>query len=238
MGMRINRRIKDLPWQALEQSLWSRGYAQTEQPVLTAAECTSLKETYPERSCFRSRVEMERHHFGVGDYQYFADPLPELVQGLRSYLYPFLAPIANRWMEALGLTERFPLKLNELAALCRQAGQSKPTPLLLHYEAGGYNCLHQDLYGPLVFPFQALFFLSEPEREYTGGEFLLVEQRPRAQSAAEVIHARQGEMVIFTTRYRPVQGSRGYYRANVRHGVSRIKSGTRYTLGIIFHDAK
>src|SRR5690349_17154178 len=155
--MQINRRIEHLPWQEVEQALWNRGYAQSEKPVLTAAECVSLKEMYPEQSHFRSRVEMEHYHFGVGDYQYFCDPLPDLVEALRHSLYPFLAPIANRWMEALGLADRFPPKLNELAALCRQAGQSKPTPLLLHYEAGGYNCLHQDLYGPLVFPFQALF---------------------------------------------------------------------------------
>jgi uncharacterized protein len=181
----INRRIEDLPWQALEQALWARGYAHTERPVLSPAECAALKNMYPERSRFRSRVEMEGHRFGVGDYQYFAEPLPELVDNLRRYLYPFLAPIANPWMEALGLNSRFPTELSELAALCRQAGQNKPTPLLLHYEPGGYNCLHQDLYGPLVFPFQAFFFLSDPEREYTGGEFLLFEQRPRAQSVAE-----------------------------------------------------
>jgi len=181
---------------------------------------------------------MERFRFGIGDYQYFANPLPEIVQSLRPRLYPRLAPVANRWTEALGLPERFPGTLGELAAACRKAGQTKPTPLLLHYEVGGYNCLHQDLYGKWVFPFQALFLLSQPGREYSGGEFLLVEQRPRAQSMAEVIAGGQGEMVIFTTRYRPVRGSRGYYRANVKHGVSRVRSGSRYTLGIIFHDAQ
>jgi hypothetical protein len=237
-AMQIDRRIEGLSWPGLEQSLWIRGYAQTLQPVLTADECASLREMYSERSRFRSRVEMERHRFGVGDYQYFGDPLPDLVQSLRTYLYPFLAPIANRWMQALALPDRFPLALDELAAVCRQAGQTKPTPLLLHYEAGGYNCLHQDLYGPLVFPFQALFFLSDREGDYTGGEFLIVEQRPRAQSVAEVIQGRQGEMVVFTTRYRPVKGARGYYRASMRHGVSRVRSGTRYTLGIIFHNAQ
>jgi uncharacterized protein len=231
-------RIERLPWSRLESSLWLRGYAKTEEPVLTVAECTSLRQMYSQPNRFRSRVEMERYRFGVGDYQYFDDPLPEVVQELRTHLYPFLAPIANRWTEALGLPGRFPSRLTELAALCRQSGQTKPTPLLLHYEAGGYNCLHQDIYGELVFPFQALFFLSEPDRDYTGGEFLLVEQRPRAQSIGEVVRAGRGEMVIFTTRYRPVKGARGYYRANVKHGVSRIKSGTRYTLGIIFHDAR
>ncbi len=236
--MPISRRIEELPWNKLEESLWSRGYAQSGEPVLTAAQCVSLKGLYSQPSRFRSRVEMERFRFGVGDYQYFADPLPELVQSLRTHLYPYLAPIANRWIEALGLPERFPLKLSELAARCRKAGQKKPTPLMLHYEAGGYNCLHQDIYGQLVFPFQALLFLSKPDRDYSGGEFLLVEQRPRAQSIAEVIRAEQGEMVIFTTRYRPLKGARGYYRGNVKHGVSRVKSGARYTLGIIFHDAQ
>ena len=157
---------------------------------------------------------------------------------MRTHIYPYLAPIANRWTEALGFPDRFPEKLSELAAQCRKAGQTKPTPLLLHYEAGGYNCLHQDIYGKWVFPFQALFFLSEAEREYSGGEFMLVEQRPRAQSIAEVIGGDLGEMVIFTTRYRPIKGSRGYYRANVKHGVSRVRAGKRYTLGIIFHDAQ
>jgi hypothetical protein len=236
--MPIDRRVEDLSWPELEQSLWIRGYAQAGQPVLTGDECASLRAMHSERSKFRSRVEMERHRFGVGDYQYFADPLPDLVQSLRTHLYPSLAPIANRWMEALAFPDRFPPSLDELTALSRQAGQTKPTPLLLHYEAGGYNCLHQDLYGPLVFPFQALFFLSDPQRDYTGGEFLVIEQRPRAQSVAEVIQGRQGEMVVFTSRYRPVKGARGYYRASVRHGVSRVRSGTRYTLGIIFHNAQ
>jgi uncharacterized protein len=234
----ILKRIEDQPWPRFEDSLWARGYAKSDQPVLTAAECASLKQMYAEPARFRSRVEMERFRFGLGDYQYFADPLPELVQHLRTHIYPYLAPIANRWTEALGFPDRFPEKLSELAAQCRKAGQTKPTPLLLHYEAGGYNCLHQDIYGKWVFPFQALFFLSEAEREYSGGEFMLVEQRPRAQSIAEVIGGDLGEMVIFTTRYRPIKGSRGYYRASVKHGVSRVRTGKRYTLGIIFHDAQ
>ena len=181
---------------------------------------------------------MARFRFGVGDYHYFADPLPPLVNELRRHAYPHLAPIANRWMEALGLPERYPKQLAEFLKRCRQAGQKKPTPLLLHYETGGYNCLHQDLYGELAFPFQMVCFLSEPGRDYRGGEFLLVEQRPRAQSIGRAISARQGEILLFTTRYKPVEGARGYYRANIRHGVSPLGAGKRYTLGIIFHDAK
>ena len=161
-----------------------------------------------------------------------------MVEELRGSAYPPLSAIANRWMEALGSGERFPATLPELLRRCRDRGQTKATPLLLHYEAGGYNCLHQDLYGDVAFPLQVVCFLSRPGRDFTGGEFLLVEQRPRAQSVGQVISASQGEAVIFTTRYRPVKGARGYYRANVRHGVSRLLSGTRYTLGVIFHDAK
>lgn len=235
--MTIRERIRQLSWREIEESLWQQAYAKTER-LLNAEECRELAAMYTDASRFRSRVEMARYRFGVGDYQYFANPLPEIVQDLRTHAYPFLAPIANRWMEALRLPERFPAELAGLAALCRKRGQTKPTPLLLHYEAGGYNCLHQDVYGELTFPFQLVCFLSRPDRDYTGGEFLLVEQRPRAQSIAEAIHAEQGDMMVFTTRYRPVQGSRGYYRANMKHGVSRVCSGTRYTLGIIFHDAK
>ena len=235
--MTIEQRVRRLPWREIEESLWRFGFAKTA-PVLTPQECAGLVGLYADASRFRSRIEMERYRFGVGDYQYFANPLPDAVQELRAHAYPFLAPIANRWMEALGIPEDYPAELSDLAARCRKQGQSKPTPLLLHYEAGGYNCLHQDIYGELVFPFQIVCFLSRPDRDYTGGEFLLVEQRPRAQSIGEAIRGEQGEMVVFTTRYRPVKGSRGYYRANIRHGVSRVRSGTRYTLGIIFHDAK
>ena len=181
---------------------------------------------------------MARYRFGVGDYKYFAEPLPKTIQELRSGFYAPLASIANRWMEKLGSEERYPRTLNDFLTMCRKRGQSKPTPLLLHYEAGGYNCLHQDLYGEVAFPLQLTCFLSEPGRDYSGGEFLLLEQRPRAQSKGEAITARQGEIMIFTTRYRPAQGTKGYYRVNIRHGVSRVSSGVRYTLGVIFHDAK
>jgi hypothetical protein len=181
---------------------------------------------------------MARLRFGVGEYKYFADPLPPIVATLREELYPRVAPIANAWMELLRLEDRFPASLAEFTARCHREGQSKPTPLLLRYDAGGYNCLHQDLYGAIVFPIQFTIMLSRPGADFDGGEFLLVEQRPRAQSRGEAITLRQGEAILFATRYRPVQGSRGYYRVNVRHGVSRIERGRRVTLGVIFHDAK
>ncbi len=233
----IQRRVEELDWPELERSLSNYGYAQTA-AVLNADECESLIRLYSQDNLFRSRVEMARYRFGEGDYKYFANPLPEIVEELRAAFYPHAAAIANRWMEHLGDRQRFPNDLEEFLALCHRKGQKKPTPLLLHYEAGGYNCLHQDLYGEVAFPLQLTCFLSQPGEDYAGGEFLLVEQRPRAQSKGEVIAPRQGEIVIFTTRYRPVQGSKGYYRVNVRHGVARVRSGTRYTLGVIFHDAK
>ena len=181
---------------------------------------------------------MERHRFGVGEYKYFSRPLPPLVESLRSGLYPPLAVVANRWMKALGEARRFPPTLDAFLSVCARAGQEQPTPLLLRYEAGGYNCLHQDLYGDVAFPLQVAVMLSRPGRDYQGGEFLLVEQRPRSQSAGEAITAGRGEMVIFPNRLRPVRGSRGFYRVNVRHGVSRVRSGHRMTLGLIFHDAR
>jgi hypothetical protein len=176
--------------------------------------------------------------FGVGEYKYFADPLPPIVAALRESLYPRVAPIANEWMEALRLPDRFPADLPEFTARCHRAGQAKPTPLMLRYDAGGYNCLHQDLYGAIVFPIQFTLMLGRPGEDFAGGEFLLVEQRPRAQSRGDAIALGQGEAILFATRYRPQRGTRGYYRVNVRHGVSRIDRGRRVTLGIIFHDAK
>jgi hypothetical protein len=181
---------------------------------------------------------MSRFNFGVGEYQYFANPLPPLVGELRTNLYPPLAAMANRWMKWTESETRFPELHDQYVKQCRNAGQTEPTPLLLYYEEGGYNCLHQDLYGELSFPLQAAFVLSRRDVDYTGGEFLLLEQRPRAQSRGEAITIEQGEMVIFPNNYRPIIGTRGKYRVNMRHGVSRIRSGTRYTLGIIFHDAK
>jgi hypothetical protein len=235
--MTIKKRIDALDRQTVEQSLWDRGYAKTP-PLLTPDECNTLVALYRQDEKFRSRTDMARYRFGVGEYKYFADPLPPLVQQLREQMYPLLAPIANRWMDALRIPDRFPQTLVEFLAYCREHGQTRPTPLLLYYEAGGYNCMHQDLYGAVAFPLQLTFFLSRRERDYTGGEFLLVEQRPRAQSRGEAIATEQGEMIIFTTRYRPARGTRGYHRVQMRHGVSTVTSGMRYTLGVIFHNAK
>jgi uncharacterized protein len=233
----IKARLAALDWPTIEQSLWEWGYAKTP-AVLTPAECTELIALYTDDRRFRSRVDMARYKFGVGDYKYFDAPLPPLVEALRIRAYPPLAAIANRWETALGTATRYPPELGSLLTRWRRRGQTRPTPLLLHYEAGGYNCLHQDLYGDVVFPLQLTAFLSRRGVDYTGGEFLLVEQRPRAQSRGEVVATEQGEIVIFTTRYRPARGARGYYRAVMRHGVSRVRAGSRYTLGVIFHDAK
>ena len=230
-------RLRQLDWGAIERSLRERGWARTGGPVLTPGECAGLIALYADEARFRSRVDMERFRFGVGEYKYFAHPLPPLVQELRRRCYPRLASIANVWAQELGVGRHFPPALSGLQAVCRKAGQTKPTPLLLRYETGGYNCLHQDLYGEIAFPLQLTSVLSRRGADYTGGDFLLVEQRPRQQSRGEVIPLEQGEALIFPTRYRPVAGARGHYRVTVRHGVSRIHSGQRLTLGIIFHDA-
>jgi hypothetical protein len=197
-----------------------------------------LAAAYDRDELFRSRVVMARHGFGRGEYKYFAYPLPAAVTELRSALYPPLAPLANRWSEALRLGVRYPDDHAAFVERCHAAGQTRPTPLILKYEAGGYNCLHQDLYGERVFPLQMTVLLSEAGREFTGGEFLLVEQRPRAQSKGEVVPLEQGDAVVFAVRHRPAQGKRGPYRVTLRHGVSRVLTGQRYTLGVIFHDAE
>ncbi len=233
----LARRCAGLAWDDLAASLDARGYATTG-PLLAAAECAALIDLYADEARFRSRVDMARFRFGEGEYKYFTAPLPEPVATLRRALYPSLAPVANRWAERLGARERFPAELAGLARLCARHGQTRPTPLLLRYGKGGYNCLHQDLYGQIAFPLQLTVLLSDPAADFTGGEFVLVEQRPRAQSAAHVIPLTQGEAVIFTTRYRPARGTRGWYRVVLRHGVSEIRSGERYTLGVIFHDAE
>ncbi len=234
----ITQRIDTLDWKAAAQSLSERGYALTS-PILSAAECAALVALYGDERRFRSQVVMERYRFGIGDYKYSANPLPEIVTELRTSAYPHLAEVANHWAEALGEnTARYPRDHAAFLKLCNKAGQTKPTPLVLHYEAGGYNCLHQDLYGEISFPLQMVFLLGQQGRDWEGGEFVLVEQQPRAQSRAHVVLADCGQAILFTTRYRPVEGSRGYYRVNLRHGVSRVHRGTRYTLGIIFHDAK
>ena len=193
---------------------------------------------YPRDDVFRSRVVMARHGFGRGEYKYFRYPLPEVVEHLRTAVYPALAPIANRWNEAMGMDVRFPARHGEFLKRCHAAGQNKPTPLLLQYEPGDYNCLHQDLYGEHVFPLQLAILLSQPDRDFEGGEFVMTEQRPRMQTRPMVVPIRQGDGVIFAVRQRPVAGTRGTYRVNMRHGVSRIRSGQRHTLGIIFHDAE
>ena len=234
----IERRIDRLDWAEVEESLCARGYAVTA-PLLTAEECSELIALYNDEKRFRSHIIMERYRFGVGDYKYFENPLPQVVAGLRTAAYPHLATVANRWAEMLGERGvRYPLSHGEFLKICHKAGQKNPTPLMLHYEVGGYNCLHQDLYGEVSFPLQMVFLLGQVGPDWEGGEFILVEQQPRAQSRAEVVRGNQGQAIIFTTRYRPVKGARGYYRVNLRHGVSRVHRGTRYTLGIIFHDAK
>jgi hypothetical protein len=236
----IEERVDALDWLAAEESLSARGYTVTA-PLLTAGECAELVALYNDEKRFRSHIIMELYRFGIGDYKYFDNPLPQAVTELRTASYPHLATVANRWAEALderGAQARYPLEHGEFLKTCHRAGQKKPTPLMLHYEAGGYNCLHQDLYGEVSFPLQMVFLLGQEGRDWEGGEFILVEQQPRAQSKAEVVRGNQGQAIIFTTRYRPVRGARGYYRVNLRHGVSRLHRGARYTLGIIFHDAK
>jgi uncharacterized protein len=205
--------------------------------LLNAKQCTDLAALYDDREAFRSRVVMARHGFGEGEYKYLAYPLPPVVEDLRQRLYPLVAPAANRWQSQLGLEPSFPGALGDYLKRCHAAGQSRPTPLILKYGPGDYNCLHQDLYGELVFPLQATVLLSRPGDDFAGGEFLLVEQRPRRQSKGEVVPLVQGDAVIFPVNHRPVAGTRGHYRVTMRHGVSRLRSGSRLTLGIIFHDA-
>jgi hypothetical protein len=234
----IAQRVSQMDWPLINESLWARGFAVTP-ALLTPAECQQLITLYSDDKHFRSHILMERFRFGVGDYKYFDYPLPEIISELRTGAYPHLARIANAWAAALGDgSNPYPLSHSTFLQTCHKAGQLRPTPLLLHYEAGGYNCLHQDIYGEISFPLQMVLLLGQVGRDWQGGEFLLVEQQPRAQSKAEVVHADQGQAIIFTTRLRPAKGARGYYRVNLRHGVSRVHRGTRYTLGIIFHDAK
>ncbi len=232
----IKARIEGLDWGRAARELDDRGYALTG-CMLTPSECAALIALYPERERFRSRVDMARLNFGVGEYKYFARPLPQVVQELRAVLYQRLAPTANRWAERLGQEQSYPASLSAFLKRCAAHGQNRPTPLMLRYFSGGYNCLHQDLYGEVAFPLQFTCVLSRRGNDFDGGEFLLVEQRPRAQSRGEAISLAQGEAIIFSNSYRPIAGARGYYRVNVRHGVSTLRAGERYSLGVIFHDA-
>ena len=225
-----------MDWPAISTCLDSQGCAVLPGP-LTAAACRELAGLYGDDGRFRSRVVMSRHGFGRGEYKYFAYPLPRLVAQLRAALYPHLAPVANEWSRRLGDDRRYPGSLEAFLRDCHAAGQVKPTPLLLQYGPEDYNCLHQDLYGEWVFPLQLTVLLSQPGQDFTGGEFVLTEQRPRLQSRAEVVPLGQGDAVVFAVHHRPVRGTRGDYRVNLRHGVSRVRSGRRHTLGVIFHDA-
>jgi uncharacterized protein len=229
--------VERIAWPEVAAELDLAGCA-TVGPLLSVPQCRALSALYASEPPFRRRVVMAQHGYGRGEYKYFAYPLPPLVEALRTALYPPLAAIANRWSEALGLDARYPTEHAAYLEQCHRAGQTRPTPLLLRYAAGDYNCLHQDLYGEHVFPLQVAVLLSEPGTDFTGGEFVLTEQRPRMQSRAEVVPLAQGEAVIFPVRERPVRGTRGLYRVNMRHGVSRLRSGERYTLGLIFHDAQ
>ena len=225
-----------IDWTRVSNDLDAQGSAAIEN-LISPAECDALAALYEAEERFRSRVVMERHGFGRGEYKYFSYPLPDLIAALRTAIYPHLVPIANRWQADMGLDARFPDMHAQFIERCHAAGQRRPTPLLLQYGAGDYNCLHQDLYGEHVFPLQLTILLSEPGRDFTGGEFVMTEQRPRMQSRAEVVALRQGDAVVFAVHYRPVRGKRGVYRVNLRHGVSRVRSGHRHTAGIIFHDA-
>jgi uncharacterized protein len=232
----VETRVDSCDWSALTSELNQVGAAVLPK-LLTPEECRTIAALYPREEHFRSHIVMARHGFGKGEYRYFRYPLPDLIGSLRTALYPRLAPLANAWNERMGIDPRYPQSHRQFLELCHKAGQEKPTPLLLQYVEGDYNCLHQDLYGDLAFPLQVAILLSEPGKDFTGGEFVLTEQRPRTQSRVEVVPLGQGEAVIFAVNVRPARGSRGYYRVAMRHGVSRVRSGSRYTLGIIFHDA-
>jgi hypothetical protein len=234
----IRARVADYEWAAVEQALDECGHASLP-ALLTPAECRSVRALYAEPDRFRSFVDLAGHGYGdCGDYRYFARPLPPLVDALRTHLYAKLSPIANRWWQALGREGDFPRGLGPFLIRCREVGQTRPTPLVLHYRAGGYNNLHQDIYGEIAFPLQVAISLSRPDSDFEGGEFLLTEQRPRMQARGEAIRIGLGDAVVFPNRERPVQGQRSIYAARTRHGVSRIRRGERYTLGLIFHDAR
>lgn len=230
-------RVAALDWSKLTEQMDDFGNAVIE-GLLTSDECGEISSLYPDDGQFRSHVHMARHGFGKGEYKYLKYPLPDLISGLRTALYPRLATVANAWNERMSIDQRYPAKHAEFLQQCHDAGQTRPTPLLLQYVPGDFNCLHQDLYGDLAFPLQVAILLSEPAKDFTGGEFVLTEQRPRMQSRAEVVPLKQGDAVVFAVHNRPVHGTKGNYRVNLRHGVSRLRTGKRHTVGIIFHDAK
>jgi len=230
-------RLAQIDWRSVERELNETGAAVLER-VLTPTECRDIAALYDGGGTFRSHIVMARHGFGKGEYKYFSYPLPLVIGSLRTALYPHLVPVANAWNERMGIATRYPDAHRDFLALCHSQGQTRPTPLLLRYETGDYNCLHQDLYGDLAFPLQAAILLAQPGKDFTGGEFVMTEQRPRMQSRAEVIPLSQGDAVVFAVHHRPMKGTRGTYRVNLRHGMSRLRSGRRHTLGVIFHDAK
>ncbi len=232
----VTRKIASLHWEAISAEMHDKGYALAPQ-LITATDCAGLINEYNNASLYRKTITMERYRFGLGEYKYFNYPLPPLIDTIRQEVYPHLSAIANKWMEVLQTGISYPPDFGEFRKRCHQEGQTKPTVLILQYGQGGHNTLHQDLYGNIFFPIQVVLFLTEPGKDHEGGEFVLVEQRPRAQSKAIVLQPGKGDMLIFTTNFRPVKGSKGYYRVNMKHGVSEVRKGNRYTLGIIFHDA-
>ena len=228
---------EDISWERVSRELDAEGNAVIK-GLLSSGECDKIRDLYQDEKIFRSQIVMERHGFGRGEYKYFSYPLPDLITDLRTSLYPHLVSIANRWNAVMGVEARYPATHAEYIQRCHQAGQNKPTPLLLKYGPEDYNCLHQDLYGEHIFPLQVAVLLSEPEKDFTGGEFVMTEQRPRMQSRPVVVSLQKGDGLVFAVHHRPVQGKKSVFRVNMRHGVSRLRSGNRYTLGIIFHDAK
>jgi hypothetical protein len=235
--MSIQERIDQLNWVAIAAAMDSKGFALVKN-VLTGDECDGLTVHYNDEHLYRKTIVMERHHYGQGEYKYFKYPLPALIQQLRETVYPKVAPIANNWMQLLNKERGFPDTLDELLQHCHEHDQLRPTPLILQYATGGYNAMHQDLYGEVFFPMQLVFILDEPDVDYEGGEFILMEQKPREQSRVMVLKPTKGDMLLFTTSYRPARGSKGYHRVNMKHGVSELSSGKRRSMGIIFHDAK
>ena len=232
----IKQKVDAINWPFISESMHEKGYAVIT-GFLTDNDCQNLLKSYDNPAAYRKTVVMERYRFGLGEYKYFNYPLPDLIQTIREYIYPHIAPIANIWMKVLKIETQFPETFQELQLLCHSNNQTKPTVLILKYGPSGFNTLHQDLYGDIYFPMQLVLFLNEPDEDYTGGEFVLTQQTPRAQSKAIVLKPKKGDMLIFTTNFRPVKGSKGYYRANMKHGVSELHTGERHTLGIIFHDA-